>query len=88
MNFPIRGQSPDTIGGTPLTLQIYTDDADKLYQQALDAGAKEAIPLKDVFWGDRYGQILDPFGFRWAIATHKYDVSHEEFEKTAREYFK
>lgn len=87
--FPQMGaKSPDTVGGTSLTLQIYTDDADRLFKQALDAGAREAVLLSGVFWGDRYGQVLDPFGHRWAIATHQSDVNQSEFEKAAKEYFR
>ncbi len=86
--FPDMGAvSPNTLGGTTTTLHIYTDDADKLFQQATDAGATPIMSIADMFWGDRYGQIQDPFGHRWAIATHKKDVSPEEMEKAAKEFF-
>ncbi len=79
--------SPNTLGGTSIALHIYTDDADKLFQQATDAGATPIMSMADMFWGDRYGQIQDPYGHRWAIATHKKDVSPEEMEKAAKEFF-
>ena len=86
--FPEMGsKGPNTLGGTPMALHIYTEDADALYKQAIDAGAIQIMPLNDMFWGDRYGQIQDPFGHRWAIATHIKDVSPEEMEKAAKEFF-
>jgi len=86
--FPEMGAvGPNTLGGTSTALHIYTEDADKLFKQVIDAGATQIMPLKDMFWGDRYGQIQDPFGHRWAIATHKQDVSPEEMEKAAKEFF-
>lgn len=86
--FPDMGAvGPVTLGGTPMSLHIYTDDADKLFNQAIKAGATQTMPIDDMFWGDRYGQIKDPFGHSWAIATHKKDVSPEEMEKAAKEMF-
>ena len=86
--FPDMGAvSPLTLGGTPMSLHIYTDDADKLFNQAIKAGATQIMPINDMFWGDRYGQIKDPFGHSWAIATHKKDVSPEEMERAAKEMF-
>jgi len=86
--FPDMGaKGPKTIGGTSVSLHLYTEDADKLFNQAIAAGATQIMPINDMFWGDRYGQILDPFGHSWAIATHKNDVSPEEMEKAAKEMF-
>ena len=86
--FPDMGaKGPKTIGGTSVSLHIYTEDADKLFNQAIAAGATQIMPINDMFWGDRYGQILDPFGHSWAIATHKNDVSPEEMERAAKEMF-
>jgi uncharacterized glyoxalase superfamily protein PhnB len=71
-------QSPQTLGGSPVTLHMYVPDCDATFKQALSAGAKEVAPMMDQFWGDRYGQIEDPFGHRWGISTQKEDVSEEE----------
>lgn len=86
--FPEMGAvGPNTLGGTTASLHIYTDNADDLFKQATDAGASIIMPLADMFWGDRYGQIQDPFGHRWAIATHQKDVLPEEMENAAKKMF-
>lgn len=86
--FPEMGAvGPNKLGGTPVALHVYTEDADKLFKRAVDAGATPIMPISDMFWGDRYGQIQDPFGHRWAIATHTKDVSPQEMEKAAKEMF-
>ena len=73
--------SPDSIGGTACSVMLYADDVDEIFKRAVAAGAKAEMPPADMFWGDRMGNIVDPFGHRWAIATHKEDVSPEEMEK-------
>jgi PhnB protein len=76
---PERGAiSPATLGGATGSIMLYTDDVDAVQQRAVAAGAKEVMPVTDMFWGDRMGNIIDPFGQSWAIATHKEDVSPEE----------
>jgi len=80
-------KSAETMGGSPISLHIYVDDADKLFQRAIDAGCEVAAPLMDAFWGDRYGKVVDPFGFQWGIATHKEDLGEEEMGKRAAEWF-
>jgi PhnB protein len=86
--FPEQGiVSPLTLGGTYGALQIATDDADALWQRALDAGAEVFHPLADVFWGERHGQIIDPFGHRWGISQRLRDVSPEELARAAAEAF-
>ncbi len=80
-------RSPTTVGGTSVTLHLYVEDADKLYQQAVDAGAVVTVPLMDAFWGDRYGIVMDPYGHLWAIATHKIDMTPEGLRKAGEEYF-
>ncbi len=80
-------QSPKTLGNTTVTLNIYVEDADALWDRAVKAGAKVAMPLADMFWGDRYGPLTDPFGHMWAIATHKEDVAPEEMARRAKEAF-
>jgi uncharacterized glyoxalase superfamily protein PhnB len=80
--FPQMGQrSPKAYGGSAVNIHLYVPDCDASYAQALAAGAKVRAPLMDMFWGDRYGQVEDPFGHRWSIATHKEDVSPEEMAK-------
>jgi uncharacterized glyoxalase superfamily protein PhnB len=77
--FPAAGiVSPLTIGGTATVLQINTDDADALWARALDAGAEVRHELADAFWGERHGQLTDPFGHRWNIATRIRDVPLDE----------
>jgi uncharacterized glyoxalase superfamily protein PhnB len=74
-------KSPLTLGGTPATVCLYVEDADAVYNQAISAGAKVAMPLMDQFWGDRYGKLMDPFGHEWAVATHLEDLTPEEMQK-------
>ena len=78
-------RSPKTFGGTPLSLMIYVEDADKVFQQALGAGARVLKPLKDQFYGDRSGNLEDPFGHKWTVSTHVEDVPPEEMEKRMKE---
>jgi PhnB protein len=68
-------------------LQVYTDDVDSLWQRALGAGAEVRHPLSEMFWGDRHGQITDPFGHRWNLAQHVRDVGPEEIARAAAEAF-
>jgi PhnB protein len=79
--------SPLSIGGTPVVLQITTDDADAPWQQACEAGATVVRELADQFWGERHGQLADPFGHRWNIAQHLRDVSPEEVAADAAAAF-
>jgi PhnB protein len=80
--FPHGGcLSPKSIGGSAVTLHIYTEDVDKVFNQAVNAGATIVMPVMDMFWGDRYGQLKDPFGHIWSIATHNQDLSQEEIQK-------
>lgn len=77
--FPQWGsKSPATLGGTPVSIHLYVENADAAFQQAVDAGASVRMPLADMFWGDRYGVVVDPFGHQWSIATHIKDMSPEE----------
>ena len=80
--FPQMGaKSPLSIGGSPVGICLYVENADKVFQQAIAAGAKEERPLKDQFYGDRSGSLIDPFGHKWTIATHIEDVTPEEMQK-------
>lgn len=86
--FPTMGlKSPLTIGGTSVTLHLYVENADKIFKQAIDAGAIVTMPLMDAFWGDRYGIVVDPYGHSWGIATHKIDMTPEGMRKAGEEYF-
>jgi len=79
---PERGsKSPKTLGGSAGSVMIYTEDVDATVKRAVDAGASVVMPVTDMFWGDRYGSVLDPFGHQWQIATHKEDVTPEEMQK-------
>lgn len=80
-------RSPATIGGTTVNLHLYVENADAAYKKAVDAGAKGIMPPTDMFWGDRYCKVVDPYGHEWAFATHKEDVSPEEMEKRSKEFF-
>ena len=82
--FPEWGSlGPQSIGGTAVSIHIYTEDADALFQRALDAGATAKFPIDDTFWGDRFGKLEDPFGHEWSIATHVKDMTAEEVEQAA-----
>jgi uncharacterized glyoxalase superfamily protein PhnB len=69
---------PKTIGGTPVTIHLYVPDVDNAYAQAIAAGATAKMPVTDMFWGDRYGVVIDPFGHSWSLATHKHDLTPEQ----------
>lgn len=83
-----NSKSPQTIGDNPVTLALYVKDVDAVFKQAIDAGATVLMPIEDAFYGDRNGQVLDPFGYKWMIATHKEDVSFEEMQKRFDKMFK
>ena len=80
-------KSPETIGGTPISLGLYVKDVDSAFKQAIDAGAKEVMKVDDMFYGDRIGQVMDPFGYKWMISTHKEDVTYEEMQKRSDKMF-
>jgi PhnB protein len=81
-------RSPQSLGGSPVGLHLYLKDVDGTVEKALAAGAKLERPVKDQFYGDRSGQIKDPFGHVWNVSTHKEDVSPEEMEKRAAAAYK
>jgi len=78
--FP-QAKSPASLNGTPVTVHLYVNNADTAWKRALDAGAKELMPLQNTFWGDRYGTLLDPFGHRWSIASRIEIVTVREINK-------
>jgi len=83
--FPEMGyKSPQTLGGSPVSIMIYVEDVDTVFSRAIAAGGKEQRPVKDQFYGDRSGTLEDPFGHIWHVATHTEDVSPEEMERRAK----
>ena len=79
-------RAPTSLGGSPVSLHLYVEDADATFQRALDAGATVSMPIEDAFWGDRYGKVTDPFGHEWSIAAHQEDVSEEEIRRRAQTF--
>src|ERR1051326_7743670 len=86
------GKGPKALGGSPIGLWIYTEDADALFNKALGAGATVAPgpmgQMQDQFWGDRCGTLIDPAGYNWTIATRKEDLTPEEMKQRSEEFFK
>lgn len=79
--------SPQTLGGSGSSILIYVEDVDAAFDRAVNAGATVRVPVTDMFWGDRYGQLADPFGHIWSIATHKEDVPPEEMSRRMAEQY-
>jgi PhnB protein len=82
-----NAQSPETLGGTAGGLMLYVPDVDAVFDRAVKAGAQSRQPVADMFWGDRYGNLVDPFGQVWAIATHQEDLSALEIDRRAKEFY-
>jgi PhnB protein len=84
--FPEWGGSrgPKALGGTAVTVHLFVEDCDAVFARAVAAGATVAMPLADMFWGDRYGAVIDPFGHRWSIATHKQDLTPEQIAEAGK----
>lgn len=80
--------SPRHLGGTTSALVLFFEDADKVFAQAIAAGAKEVEKMEDRFYGDRSGKIVDPFGHHWLICTHQEDMSQDELKKRSEEHYK
>ena len=80
-------RGPKSIGGTPVTIHMFVEDVDAAFSKAVAAGAEVKMPLDDMFWGDRYGVLTDPFGHSWSLATHKEDLTPEEIAKRVQEAF-
>lgn len=86
--FPQMGtKSPQTLGGTPFSIHLYVNNVDNVYNQAVKAGATPVMPVTDMFWGDRYGVLVDPFGHQWSIATHTEDLTPEQIGQRAAQAF-
>ena len=83
--FPDWGSfGPKSLKGSPVTIHLYVEDVDSFVARAADAGAKVTMPVQDMFWGDRYGKLEDPFGHHWSVSTHVRDVSPEEMQQAAQ----
>lgn len=76
---------PKSRGGASVTIHLFVADVDAAFARAVKAGATVKMPLQDMFWGDRYGSLEDPFGHSWSIATHLCDLTREEIQKAARD---
>ena len=86
--FPEMGaRSPQSIGGTPVTLHLYVDNVDRAYARTVEAGATAVMPPQDQFWGDRYAKVTDPFGHHWSLATHTEDVTPQQCAERAAKLF-
>ncbi len=84
--YPEMGQrSPKAFGGSPVTISVYVEDVDAVFERAMRAGAKELRGVEDQFYGDRSGQFEDPFGHKWSVATHVEDVSPDEMNRRVAE---
>src|ERR1700733_1010930 len=79
--------APKSRGGTSVTLHIYTADAAAAFDRAVKAGCTMVMPVSEMFWGDRYGVVLDPYGHQWSIATHTHDYTGEQIAANAKEFF-
>jgi len=83
--FPDYGSfGPKSLKGSPVTIHLYVEDVDGFVRRAVDAGAKITMPLADMFWGDRYCRLEDPFGHQWSVATHMRDLTPEEMQEAMR----
>lgn len=80
-------KSPATLGGSPVTLNLYVTDADDVFMRAVQAGARVTMPLENQFWGDRYGQLEDPFGHSWSVSTHLEDLKPGQIMERAAARF-
>lgn len=78
-------KAPKELGGTSVGVFMYVEDVDAVVERAVEAGATVTMPVDDMFWGDRYGKVVDPFGHEWEIATHKEDLTPEEMQRRGEE---
>ena len=84
--FPPNTLSPKSRGGTSVYLHLYLADADAAFDRAVKAGCTVKMPVSDMFWGDRYGVVEDPFGHQWSIATHRHDYTLDQIAANAKEF--
>jgi PhnB protein len=88
VNDVMMGKGPRALGGSPASLWLFVEDCDQLFKRAVGAGAKVQMEMQDQFWGDRGGAVTDPEGYTWWIATRKQDLTKEEMNQRAAEFFK
>lgn len=86
-DMPGSARSPQTLGGFTSALYLYVADVDSAFNKAVQAGGKVNMPVQDMFWGDRYGQLADPFGHVWGLATQKEKLTPEEIEERAKDFY-
>lgn len=84
---PGQNCSPETVGGSPISLFLYVPNVDTVFQQAVAAGCKPTMPVTEMFWGDRAGNLQDPFGYAWMIATHVRDMTQDQIRKEGEAFF-
>ncbi|HXZ79779.1 MAG TPA: VOC family protein [Terriglobales bacterium] len=79
-------KSPETVGTSTASVYLYVEDVDSAFQRALKAGGKETMPVADMFWGDRFGTFVDPFGYQWGLATHVADLTPQQIEEGQKKF--
>jgi uncharacterized glyoxalase superfamily protein PhnB len=82
------GGAPEKYGGSPASLHLYVEDVDAAFERAVSAGAQVRMPVADMFWGDRYCKVADPFGYEWGLASRKEDLTPDEIRRGAEQFFK
>lgn len=87
VNDVMMGKGPQALGGSPASFWLYVADSDALFKRAVEAGAKEQMPMENQFWGDRAGAVADPAGYTWWIATRTEDLTQPEIQQRAAEFF-
>jgi len=80
-------KSPQTLGGNASSLYLYVEDVDKSFQRAIEAGGTATMPVTDMFWGDRFGNFADPYGHNWGLSTRTLDMTQEEIEEGAKDFY-
>jgi PhnB protein len=80
-------KSPQSVGTSTGTLYLYVEDVDKDFKRAVDAGGKTTMPVADMFWGDRFGSLVDPFGHTWGLSTHKEDLTEKEIGERSKDFY-
>jgi PhnB protein len=80
-------KSAESLGASPVSLYVYANNVDEVFQRAIDAGGSTTMPVADMFWGDRCGSFKDPFGYSWMIATHNRDLTEEQIRQAAQSFY-